>query len=214
MRSTSRRGRTLLRSAVSVSCLTLLTVMLSGCVALYVDNGVPDTQPSEFHRPQTPQPVQLLFSFQTKGVANARATDILKDQVKETVTASGLFSAVSPDPVAGGAILSVTIDNEPITSQQEAMAKGFGTGLTFGLAGSEVTDGYICTVDYLGAPGSARISKVVHHAIHATVGAHAAPANSTKAPDARTGVKTMARQAVGAALKALSDDPAFGHQAP
>jgi len=211
MRNTYRSGRTLIRTALSLLCLSVLTVMLSGCVTLYVDNGVPDTAAADFHRPQTPQPVQLLFSFQTKGVANARATDLLKDQVKETVMNSGLFSAVSVDPAAGGAILSVTIDNEPITSQQDAMAKGFGTGLTFGLVGSQVTDGYICTVDYVGAPGSARIEKVVHHAIHATVGAHAAPANSTKAPDGKTAAKTMARQAVGAALKQLGDDPAFGH---
>ncbi len=183
----------------------------SGCVSLYVDNGLRDVQPSEYQRPQVPQPVQLLFSFKTKGTANTRATNALKQQVGDTVTASGLFASVSSEPLAGGALLSITIDNVPVTSEGDAMAKGFGTGLTLGLVGSEVTDGYVCTVDYQAGPSAPHLTEVAHHAIHATVGAHGAPANSTKAASADVAVKTMARQVVGNALKTLAADPQFGH---
>jgi hypothetical protein len=199
------------RFAGIVATALLALGALSGCVSLYVDNGLRDVQPSEYQHAQTPQPVQLLFSFTTKGTANTRATNALKQEVGNTVTASGLFSSVSSEPLAGGALLSITIDNVPITSQDEAVAKGFATGLTFGLVGSAVSDGYVCTVQYQAGPAAPRLTEVVHHAIHATVGAHGAPANSTKAASAEIAVKTMARQAVGNALKALAADPAFGH---
>ena len=197
-------------SALLGACLAAVT--LSGCVTVYVDTGLHDVQSSDYQRPQTPQPVQLLVSFLTKGTPNSRATDQVRKDVFDTVTASGLFSIVSPEPVESGALLSISIDNVPITSTSDAAAKGFVTGLTFGLAGSEVSDGYICTADYVQHPSAAKLTKIVHHAIHATVGAHSAPPDGVKASSPKEAVKTMVRQAVGNALKELGSDPAFGHQ--
>lgn len=171
---------------------------------MYVDNSLKDVAASEYVRPKSVQPTQLVFSFQTKGAPNAQATEFLKAQVMETTLASGLFSSVSNDPVPNGSLLSITINNVPV--DDNAFAKGFATGLTFGLAGNVVTDGYVCTVDYSGAPGSAKITKTTRHAIHTTVGAKSAPANATKAKNLGEAVKTMARQIVGNALKDLSAD--------
>jgi hypothetical protein len=182
-----------------------------GCATVYVDNTLGDTPASAYHRPATPQPVQVLFVFKTKGTDNVRATTALRKDVMATVQESGLFSAIGPDPVPGGALLSVTVDNVPITSEQEAIAKGFATGLTFGLAGSEVTDGYVCTIDYIAAIGAAKITVTEHHSLHSTIGAHSAPANSTRAPSMQAGAKIMLHQIAAAGLKDLSHDPAFGN---
>jgi hypothetical protein len=174
---------------------------------MYVDKGLKDVAPAEYMKPPEPKPVQLLFNFQTKGAANARATKFLSEEVTRTVTASGLFSSVSTDPVSGGALLSITLNNVPITDN--AFAKGFATGLTFGLAGSQVSDGYVCTVDYLPAAGRAQLQKKLRHAIHTTVGAKGAPDNGIKAKNPTEAVTTMARQIVGNGLKDLSLDPQF-----
>ncbi len=104
-----------IRTRFTFALLILAAVVLPGCATMYVDNGLKDVSATEYKKPTTPQPAQLLFAFQTKGVANARGTEFLKKQVTETVAASGLFSSVSTDPAPGGALLSVVINNVPIT---------------------------------------------------------------------------------------------------
>jgi hypothetical protein len=201
-----RLPRGSVRTPLISGLLILAAVVLPGCATMYVDNGLKDVSATEYQHPKAAQPAQLLFAFQTKGAANARATAALKEQVLETVKATQLFSNVSTDPVPGGALLSVTINNVPVT--EDAFAKGFATGLTFGLAGNVVTDGYVCTVDY-SATGGPKITKSTRHAIHTTVGAKGAPPNATKAKSPDEAVKTMTRQIVGNALKDLSADPQF-----
>jgi hypothetical protein len=172
-----------------------------------VDPGLKDVPPEQMKTVANPKPVQLLFEFQTKGASNSRATEHLKNQVKDLTVNSKLFSQVSDAPVANGAILNIVINNVPLTDN--AAAKGFATGLTFGLAGNTVTDGYICTVDYLPGDGSPKISKTVRHAIHTTIGAKEAPVNVEKAPSLEAAVTTMVRQIVSNALKNVADDEAF-----
>ncbi len=202
-------SKTFLKCFVRVTFL-LAMLSLGGCATPYVDNGLKDVAKSEYTPPAAPQPVQLLFTFQTKGNPNARATDFLKTDVTGVVTGSGLFASVSPNPVAGGALLSVTLNNVPVTSESEAAAKGFATGFTLGLAGNVVTDGYVCTIEYLPPQGTTKIVKTRDHAIHTTVGAHSAPPHSTQAASMKEAVQTMARQVVGNTLKDLAADPAAG----
>lgn len=194
-----------------VALVASLSATGAGCVTVYVDNALGDTPASAYHRPAAPQPVQVLFVFKTKGTDNVRATTQVRKDVMDTIRESGLFSAIGPDPVPSGALLSVTVDNVPITSQEDAIAKGFATGLTFGLAGSEVSDGYVCTIDYIPATGAGKITVTEHHSLHSTVGAHSAPANSTRAPSLKEGAKIMLHQIVAAGLKDLSHNPAFGN---
>jgi hypothetical protein len=130
------------------------------------------------------------------------------NQVVDTVTASGLFASVTDAPVANGSLLNVIINNIPVTDG--AFAKGFATGFTFGLVGSTVTDGYLCTVEYQAAPGALKITKNTRHALHSTIGAKGAPPNATKAANTKEAVMTMVRQVLGNGLKELSNDPAFG----
>jgi hypothetical protein len=202
----------LMRALRLCAAISFIALSTSGCVTAYVDGGLQKASLADVRKPARPTDVQLLFQFQTKGTANAKATDILKKEVGELVSSSGLFATLSSDPALSGAILSVTINNVPITDQSDAAAKGFATGLTFGLVGSAVTDGYICTMEYL-PPGAAnKVTTTSRHAIHATMGAKGAPPNGIKAKNLDEAVHTMTRQIVLDGLKQLSAAPVFAAQ--
>jgi hypothetical protein len=201
----SRLSRTLLACA----SISVAAISLSGCATAYVDGALKNVNLSEVQKPARPTDAQLLFTFQTKGTANARATEALKADVSKLVEQSGLFAVVGGDPALSGSIINITLNNVPITDQGDAAAKGFATGLTFGLVGSAVTDGYICTIEYLPPGGSAKVSKTSRHAIHTTMGAKGAPENAVKAKNLEDAVRTMTRQVVTEALKELSKDPSF-----
>jgi hypothetical protein len=182
-------------------------VLLTGCASFYVDGTTKEVPSAQFKKVVEPKPVQVLFEFQTKGVVNARATDHLKAQVVEQIKTSGLFASVDDKPVASGAVLNVTLNNVPLSD--DAFSKGFVTGLTFGLAGSKVSDGYVCTMTYSDPKQGAPITKQARHAIHTTLGASSTPTNATKAENIEAAVRTMTRQIVSTALNDLSQDSAF-----
>jgi hypothetical protein len=195
------------RSWVSRSVRVLCVaagVALTGCASVYVDTATREVADTEIKRPAIALPAALVFDFQTNGAPNAAASRFLKDQVAAQVEKSGLFQVV---PTAGGntALLNITINNVPIT--KDAAQQGFVTGLTFGLAGSAVTDGYICTVSYVPADGSPTVSSTARHAIHTTMGNATAPANGVKSASTEEAVRTMARQIIANALRDLSTNP-------
>lgn len=191
--------------ALAAAMLGLLS--LTGCASFYVDTATKEVPVAAYQKPASPKPVQVVFEFQTKGAANARATRYLSDQVIEQIRGSGLFSEVLETPVEGGALLNVVLNNVPMTD--DAFGKGFVTGLTFGLAGSQVSDGYVCTMSYLPQAQAPAISKTTRHAIHTLLGAKGAPENGTKMDSLDLAVRTMTRQIVSASLDELSRDPAF-----
>lgn len=191
------------------AAIAIVAVSTSGCMTAYVDAGLKNASATEIRKPERPTDAQLLFWFQTKGTPNARATDVLKAEVTELISGSGLFATVGPDPALSGAILNVVINNVPITDQSDAVAKGFATGLTFGLVGSAVTDGYVCTMEYVPPGTGPKVTATSRHAIHATIGAKGAPPNGIKAKSIDEAVRTMARQIVLDGLTQLSKDPAF-----
>ena len=89
------------------------------------------------------------------------------------------------------------------------MSKGFVTGLTFGLAGSAVTDGYVCTVQYLPAGQDKVITATAKHAIHTTLGNASPPPNARKSADMAEAVKTMTHEILSNALRDLAANPLF-----
>jgi len=186
---------------------SFLAVALSGCATAYVDGGTPEVPKSQFNQPAKLEPVQVLFEFQTKGVANAKATEMLKARVITQVQDSGLFKVASEQPAANAGMLSIALNNVPLSD--DAFSKGFLTGLTFGLAGSKVSDGYVCTAKFSPANGGAPITKSARHAIHTTLGAAATPGNAIKADNHTEAAFTMTRQVVSQVLNDLSKDPNF-----
>jgi hypothetical protein len=197
--------RLLRRFALLLSLLGLLS--LTGCASYYVDNATKEVPVSSYKKPDAPKLVQVIFEFQTKGVANARATDFIAPIVMEQIKASGLFAKVDTAPVEGGVLLNVVINNVPLSD--DAFSKGFVTGLTLGLAGSQVGDGYVCTMKYLSGTQSSAITETTRHAIYTVLGAKGAPDNGTKMDSLDMAVKTMTKQIVSTTLNELSHDQEF-----
>ena len=84
-----------------------------------------------------------------------------------TLETSKLFAYVTFTP--GDSIDRMDVVMNNVGDVGEAVAKGVGTGLTLGLAGSMVTDGYFFTATYQ-AVGKEPVRKVYKHALHSTVG--------------------------------------------
>lgn len=186
---------------------TVVATSLSGCVSFYVDASVKPIASSTFVAKEPKHPVQVIYAFQTKGVDNARATQGTIDSVLDEVRSTKLFSEVSTDPVASGALLTITINDIPLTDN--AAAKGFFTGMTFGLVGSTVGDGYICQVGYTPQSGEKPINAEARHAIYGTIGVTPGPDTAIKMPDAREAVSSMVHTIVSIDLSKVSFDPSF-----
>lgn len=195
-----------------LAAAVVLLGLFGGCASHYVDGNTPEVPVASYKKPASVQPVQFLFEFQTKGVANARATQIVAPRVRSQVESSGLFASVSDAPTPGGALLSITLNNVPLSD--DAFSKGFMTGLTFGLAGSQVSDGYICTARYTPASGGNAVTAQARHAIHTTMGATSSPGNAVKADNIDAAVTLMTRQVMSQVLDQLSKDPAFAAARP
>ena len=195
----------LIRRASRALAVALACLAMTGCLSAksYVDPALPHVSKGDLVQAQQPQPVQLLFEFRTKGTANARATEQLRPRIVSVAAESGLFSTVSSDPNSGGA-LKIVIDNVPITDN--AAAKGFGTGLTFGLVGSMVTDGYVCTATY--SRNGVTTEASAKHALHTTIGNHAGPPG-LQPMDMQSAVNQVMDQLTWNVLKQLSDKKAF-----
>lgn len=181
--------------------------LLGGCASVYVDTATKEVPIAQMKKVAAPKPVQLVFEFQTKGAPNPQATAFLKDEVSKEVQETGLFSSISSDPAPNVGLLNITLNNVPVTKNAES--KGFVTGLTFGIAGSTVTDGYICTVSYLPPGQSTPIVKTARHAIHTTLGNANPPPTAQKSPSMMDALKQMTRDILSNALNDLSHDPAF-----
>jgi hypothetical protein len=197
-----------LRLVLSLGGL-VVAASLSGCLTTksYIDPSLPVLARSELPAVQQPRPVSVLFEFRTKNNLNARATNALKQRVLSDVTQSGMFEHVSSTMDTGeSGVLKLIIDNEADT--KGAIEKGVGTGLTFGLAGNVVTDNYICTASYTFAGQS--VQTTVQHALHSTVGVHAAPVGMQPAKSPADGVNQIVDQLVWHALKQLEAQHAFG----
>jgi hypothetical protein len=198
--------RQTVRNARAFGFALLACATLSGCLSakMYVDPKLPVVSKADMPVVPQPRPVQVLFEFRTKGNANARATSEIRPRVLAVAEQSGLFSSVTDTAGATDpGILKIVINNVPMDN---AAAKGFGTGLTFGLAGSMVTDGYVCDASY--TYNGHTTETTVKHAIYTTIGNHAAPQGLTPLQPADA-VHQVMDQLTWNALKQLADQQAF-----
>jgi hypothetical protein len=201
---TTAFSTTLRRAAIAA--MMAGSALLTGCASFYVDTATRDIPVAQFKKVANPKPVALSFEFQSRGAPNARATEFLQAQVKEQVAGSGLFSTVGGG--SDSARMSIQLNNVP-KDGEHAMAKGFVTGLTFGVAGNVITDLYECKVTYLPAGQSTPLVATARHAIHTSLGATGEPANATKSANIEEAIRTMTRQVVANALNDLSQQAAF-----
>jgi hypothetical protein len=195
-----------LNMGMKIALAATVAMTLSGCLSTraYVDPALPKVGRADIGTTSAPSPVQVLAEFRTKGNANARATAFMRPRVLAVANESGLFSQATESAAPGSAKLTVVIDNIPLTD--DAAAKGFGTGLTFGAVGTMVTDGYTATLTYTGT--GAEKSVTVKHAIHTTVGNHKGPGNLTPVSSDEAAMQVI-DQITWNGLKQLKDQGAF-----
>ncbi len=124
--------------------LLVFCAFLQGCISMhsYVDPQFHHAGYSDLARSQQPYALSIKTEFQRNGVAQPRADRLLSDDVIRTLRASGVVVPYDGKGPADGEI-SITVNN--VANVGNSAAKGFGTGLTFGLVGSHVTDGYEMT---------------------------------------------------------------------
>jgi hypothetical protein len=180
--------------------------LLSGCASFYIDPATKDVPVADMRHAVTPQPVRLNFEFQTRGAPNAPATAMLTPAVRDQLLSSGLFSSLDGGPDA--AILEIKLNNIPLNDDSPA-AKGFVTGFTFGLVGSQVSDGYECKLSYLPPGQGAPVVKLARNAIHTTLGNASPPPGTIHVDDIHSAVTKMTHIVVSNTLRDLSYDPAF-----
>jgi len=162
-------SQNLRRSLGYLGALTLLGILASGCLTTrsYVDPALGHLAYSDLTAASAPRPVHLVVDFQTRGKRNLAAANTTYDRVSSVLRSSGLFSAVQATAAPDAANLEIVMNN--VGDIGKAVSKGIGTGLTLGLVGSMVTDGYEFTATYT-APGKPPVTKTYQHALHTTVG--------------------------------------------
>ncbi|NWG87346.1 MAG: hypothetical protein HXY26_07555 [Hydrogenophilaceae bacterium] len=117
-------------------------------------------------RSNNPTLVALTVKGYTSGTENNRATEFWQRQFSKSLTDTQVLVPASPKDQPK-AKLDIQIDN--VADIGQAAGKGFITGLTFGLAGSTVTDGYVMKATYTNPEGKA-INHEYRHAIHSMIG--------------------------------------------
>ena len=146
----------------------------TGCLTTksYVDPTLPKVALSDLQAVPNPAPIVLKTNFQTQGKDNLQVTGMIYDQASAVLRSTGMFSQVLAATAGDAPRLDINMNN--VGDLGAAVGKGIGTGLTLGLAGSMVTDGYIFTAKYT-KPGSEPVSREYKHAIHSTIGNKSGP---------------------------------------
>lgn len=152
--------------------LAVGSMALSACIvpSAYIDPkysslSIQDVTPVQ-------QDVALDVQFFRDGKLHKAATKLLRGEVASSLEKFG-YTVV--DDNQSTPKFTVSFNN---VLEDDAFAKGFGTGLTFGLVGTAVTDAYEITVG-LSKDGET-IERTYGHAIHTTVGNTAAPVDTPK----------------------------------
>lgn len=147
-------------------------VILNGCIApkSFIDPKFPQVSTADLKKPSQPHKLKLEVLFKRNGEPFPRADKTLRDNAQRILNSSGL---ILTDDQANGTV-KVVMNN--IADLAEARKKGFGTGLTFGLVGTTVTDAY--ELDLSITMNGKTISRTgIKHAFHTAIGNTKIPEN-------------------------------------
>ena len=155
----------------STILLMALVVALSGCIApkTIVDPTYGHTKYEDISKPSAPEKLFVSAEFQRNGEHYPKADASLKDIVVRVLRASGVVSPAN-DNVSGD--INVVVNN--FGDRGSAAAKGFATGLTFGLVGSTITDYYEMKV-VIHMNGKVVTKEGIKHALHTRIGMGSTP---------------------------------------
>ena len=154
------------RVALFVVVVAGLTV---GCLSVksYVDPQLPKIGYGDLLPRRDLRPAILTVTFHRDDEPASLGASRARDEVRTVFERSKLFSAVTDTATGDADRFDVVLDDRGDVS--DATAKGMLASITFGGAGSRVTNGYLFTVKFQ-KTGSEPVTKIYRHAIHSTIG--------------------------------------------
>jgi hypothetical protein len=170
---------------VAIAGLALLA--LGGCISpkSYVDPLYHQADYADIVTPEEKIEISVSAEFLVNGERKPKVDKHVLNSVERSLRSTGLFTpAETPQPNR----LKVIVNN--LGAIGDAAAKGFGTGLTFGLMGSHVTDYYEITVEYAGEE-NLTLTETYKHAIHSTIGRADAPIENVEPTDPADAFSTV-----------------------
>jgi len=174
----TRLEGSLLRNLRVILLASAVAGLVGGCLSIksYVDPQLPKVGYGDLLVRRDPRPAALTVAFHRNGEPATFGVSRAREEVRVVFQRSKLFSAVLDQPTTDTDAFDVILDN--VGDVGDAMAKGMKTGVTFGGAGSLVTDGYIFSATFRPA-GKEPVTKVYRHAIHSTIGNTDGPSGLT-----------------------------------
>lgn len=183
----------------NASLLALFSSLLIACAGpksvSFVDPSYPKVSYEQIKRKPEPLPLALTVEFQRNGEHLAAADSTLRDEAERVLRAAGVIV-----PAAANTRGSIKVVINNIADLSSARAKGFVTGVTFGAAGSTVTDAYEMDV-VITIGGKTFERRAVKHELHTTLGNVTLPQGLETVP-ANTGFGRIVEQLL---LRVLRD---------
>jgi hypothetical protein len=154
-----------------VVAVIVFVFSMFGCTTTksYVDPQYGRAGYDDISRRSEPYKLKIAVEFQRNGKHLKQVDSELMGHVERVIRGSG-FAVPATQGTSGE--LKVIVNN--VADLKKAAAKGFGTGLTLGLAGSTVTDYYEMEA-VLSLNGKVIKKTDYKHALHSTVGVKKAP---------------------------------------
>lgn len=150
-----------------IAFLLAISVALTACMSTksFPDPSFPKISYEELNKPLQPKKLRITAEFQRNGEHLEKVDKVITANTERVLRTSGLAIPGIDDSADG--TIHVVLNN--IADTGEAARKGFGTGLTLGLAGSMVTDAYEMQVT-ISVGGKAFTRTAVKHALHTAIG--------------------------------------------
>lgn len=155
---------------IELVTVLFMCVSVTGCLSTksYVDPEFRKAAYSDIGKVATKYKGNIDVEFQRNGKHLSKVDKELRTHVEKVFRATGVVE-LTTEPVE----LKIKVIANNIADLDEARRKGFATGLTFGAAGTTVTDYYDFTIECQN--GGTNKSFTYKHAIHTTVGNSPAP---------------------------------------
>lgn len=164
-------------SLQKIAVLAAVVVSLAACVSpkTYVDPSFSQASYNDILPVAKKYETKIQVEFQRNSKPFEKANQEVLGHVERTLRATGV---IKPSPEQAQISVKVVVNN--IVDLGKAAAKGAGTGLTFGAAGSVVSDYYEITIELTDKYGT-KISETYQHALHTTIGNKKAPFDNVQA---------------------------------
>jgi hypothetical protein len=158
-------------SLQAAALLVILSIACTGCLATksYLDPQFRSADYLSIKPTAQLQPVHVKVAFQTNGKTKKQLeSDVLKRTTRVLAATRVFTEPAKESPVQAGQ-LEITLNN--VGNLGGAIGKGILTGLTYGLVGAHVVDGYEMKCTY-SPPSGEPVTRSYKHAIHTTIGLH------------------------------------------